>query len=221
MVLFKNGNGEFFTFEIPNQGSQQFVVSEADLNEASLVFGLSGSSIEAQTFRVDLDCPYQWFFSPADEIVGNVNSCPGRPIGPTNGAKQRFENGTMFWVEATDQIYVHLFNGTSEIFTDNFEDSMPADSCPEINVSSGIKPDRGFGLVWCQFESVRTRLGNPITGPSGYPTLVQKSRNLGRAVEFIKIGDGSGFHILEIPTGSRTWFERTDIDGNDNNGFLP
>lgn len=199
-------------------GELQFVVSESDLNGQALSFTLSGNTINDQTITVDLDCPYQWFFSPDDFV--NANACPGRPSLPSSGAKQRFQNGTMFWVESTDQIYVHLFNGTSQIFPDNFEDGMPSDSCPDI-FTDGTKPDRGFGLVWCENESIRTALGTPTSGPSGYSTLVQKSRQPGRAVEFIKIGDGAGFHILEIPTGSGTWNERTDVNGADNNGFLP
>ncbi len=205
------------TFSVSANGSRQFVVTENDHNGRELLFTLRGNGIE-ESVAVTLDCPYEWFFSPDDFV--NANACPERPSGSTNGAKQRFQNGSMFWAAATDKIYVHLFNGASQIFVDNFDEStMPIDSCPDVTVPSN-KPDRGFGLVWCTQDAIRSALGDPIEGPSGYSSFVQRSRLPGRLVEFIRIGNSTGSHILEIPIGSGTWTERTNVNGAHSDGFV-
>ncbi len=79
-------------------------------------------------------------------------------------AEQAFQNGRMFYLQTTDEIWVLLNdgNGTSGtwiIAPDTFEDGQ-AEFDPNITVPAGLyQPERGFGKLWRENEVIRNTLG--------------------------------------------------------------
>jgi len=66
----------------------------------------------------------------------------------------------MFYRDDEKRIYF-LFNDLTWLAVDDaWVSSAPVDSCPSITVGSGlVKPQRGFGKVWCEQPTLRAKLG--------------------------------------------------------------
>lgn len=88
----------------------------------------------------------------------------GCPV--TNGkdsislVQEKFRNGRMFWRKDNQRIYVLVDNGSWTSYADTWQDGDPKYSCgtPE----SPPTPKRGFGKFWCNFDEVRTGLGDAL-----------------------------------------------------------
>lgn len=104
-------------------------------------------------------CQFFWFFSNPQPPI-----CPLSPQTLSPAAYQSFEYGFMIWVGSQDAIYV-LFNDALnprwQVVRDNYEEGMPADDPLYNNPPSPttFQPRRGFGLIWRNNETIRTRLG--------------------------------------------------------------
>ncbi len=105
---------------------------------------------------IDEVCDSTWFF-----LQPRPQSCPRNPALADQGVYQQFENGYMIWVRRTDAIYV-MYNDSAlprwGIFRDFFNEGMPHDSNIQAPANRW-EPVRGFGLLWRNNESVRTRIG--------------------------------------------------------------
>ena len=74
-------------------------------------------------------------------------------------AIQPFERGRMYWRGFDRTILALLDDGRYFAFADEWQDSMPTESCA-IGAPTGLwQPIRGFGLVWCRETAVREALG--------------------------------------------------------------
>lgn len=73
-------------------------------------------------------------------------------------AFQAFDGGAMVWREDTDKIYVIYNSGGWARFDDVWLEGDPNYTCGEQ--STPPTPERGFGRVWCDHNSVRNGLGN-------------------------------------------------------------
>jgi LysM repeat protein len=76
-----------------------------------------------------------------------------------------FENGYMFWMEDTKQIYVLVSSeddprtGTYSTYIDTWNEGMP-ETDPSLEPPSGLtQPDRSFGQAWRTYPGVRDSLG--------------------------------------------------------------
>ena len=86
--------------------------------------------------------------------------CPTQTERATQFGIQPFERGTMFYRADEKRIYALFNDNTWQAFDDTWVSSSPADSCPSVSVGSRlVKPQRGFGRVWCEQTSVRAKLG--------------------------------------------------------------
>jgi hypothetical protein len=112
-----------------------------------------------------LGCPAGYYYCYA----GN---CSGEQ--PMVSAIQRFEHGTMIWVnrptwEGTQWVYVLFEDGTYQRFLDTFQEGDP-ESDPTIVPPAGLyQPIRGFGKVWREGTGaqVRERLGWALAPEQG------------------------------------------------------
>ena len=86
--------------------------------------------------------------------------CPTLSERAAQFAVQSYERGTMFYRDDEKKIYVLFNDQTWQAFDDTWNSAGPADSCPSITVSGGlVKPQRGFGKVWCDQSAVRSKIG--------------------------------------------------------------
>lgn len=116
-------------------------------------------------------------------------------------AEQPFQNGTMFWLEPIDQIWVIARdaqgNQTWEIYEDTFEEGMiESDPTFEPPISGLVQPVRGFGLLWRENEAVRDDLGFATAEEIGYMANYQYHYG-GTVDENNEFVQGPGYHLLE------------------------
>ena len=94
--------------------------------------------------------------------------CPTDGQRSANVAAQPFERGQMYWRQDEKRVYALFGDKTWQAFEDKWIETMPEDSCPSIAVPTGkIKPKRGFGKVWCEQASVRTKIGAATANETG------------------------------------------------------
>ena len=78
-------------------------------------------------------------------------------------ARMDFRGGFMlddFENADAKQVYVFFQDRRARSFRDTWQDGQPADSCPAISPAPDtVKPQRGFGKVWCENGTVREGLG--------------------------------------------------------------
>ena len=78
-------------------------------------------------------------------------------------ARMDFRGGFMlddFENADAKQVYVFFQDRRAQSFRDTWQDGQPADSCPAISPAPDtVKPQRGFGKVWCENGTVREGLG--------------------------------------------------------------
>ena len=129
-------------------------------------------------------------------------------------AEQLFEQGRMFWLQPTKEIWVLLLTeengGTWTVYKDTFEDGeMEFD--PDTTPPEGLyQPERGFGKLWRENPEIREQLGWAITPEFGYVSGYEY--HPGGAVntngEYIA---GPGYHVWYSLYGEA--FRFNEIDG--------
>jgi hypothetical protein len=113
-----------------------------------------------------LGCPNKYYYCDGGYCSGEQ---------PMVSAVQRFEHGTMIWVnqptwEGTVWVYVLFEDGTYQRFRDTFVEGVDPESDPDIVPPEGLyQPIRGFGKVWREGTGaqVRERLGWAIEPEQG------------------------------------------------------
>jgi hypothetical protein len=92
-----------------------------------------------------------------DEILRQQLGDPTKPEsgGPGTTTEQQFENGSMFYFQPTDQIYVLFDDKTWQVFEHSDLENLPEP--PPANCDAPMKG--GFALVWGSFPKIRERLG--------------------------------------------------------------
>lgn len=126
---------------------------------------------------------------------------PTAVLGQIQVAEQVFENGRMFWVQPTQQIWV-MFNEDGDAtrgdwvqFEDTFQEGEP-ESDPTITVPEGrYQPTRGFGKLWRSSPEIRERLGFGLTSEFGYVSSYEyhAGGSIGPDGQW---QSGPGYHIL-------------------------
>ncbi|GAB4570925.1 MAG: hypothetical protein Kow0077_06290 [Anaerolineae bacterium] len=159
--------------------------------------------------------------TPSGEAGGPI-SVTGTPAFPTpvntqiQVAEQVFENGRMFWLQPTKEIWVMVNDpGTTErgtwmIFDDTFEEGEP-EIDPELTPPADtIQPVRGFGKLWRENEQVRELLGWGVTPEFGFVTRYEY-RAGGYLDSEGRYVPGPGTHVL-VSLGNETFaFDEGDM----------
>ena len=166
--------GQFGTFwTVTSDGSMTYEIHPDTRNYERFMLYASNEAGDfvSETVTITLNCPYPWFFAPAPNI------CAQGSGADTAGAEQQFEHGTMIWVESEDRIYVLFdddqFSPKWASFSDDWSDGMPIND-PNLTPPSGmVQPERGFGLVWREEQTIRDRLGWALVPEAGFVTAVQ------------------------------------------------
>jgi len=96
-----------------------------------------------------------WQASAGREWLG----CPTDAAQTATWAAQPFVRGLMLWRPDTRVVYVLRGDGTYTGYSDTWQEGMPAESCAGIAPEGLFKPQRGFGLVWCNVLEVPQSVG--------------------------------------------------------------
>jgi len=169
---------------VPPTGTTTFRVP-ADVGGNHLIYLIlrvetSGAPDAAEwQVSVALPCELRWFFD--DEAL--AGHCPTQPAS-SFAAAQRFERGTMIWLERPGRYYI-LDESTPygdglrrglQIISDPLE--IVGDSSGDVHPPDGLyAPQSGFGLVWrgdvTESPGFREVLGWALAPEFGYETILQ------------------------------------------------
>jgi YVTN family beta-propeller protein len=83
-------------------------------------------------------------------------------------AEQAFERGLMLWREADRTVFVLYKDGQWRSFADRWQEGMSIYSCEGTAPADLLRPQRGFGLVWCAEQGVKEGLGWAVGDEKGY-----------------------------------------------------
>ena len=138
--------------------------------------------------------------TPIPSPTATPDGFPGVTINQIQVAEQVFENGRMFWIQPTEQIWVMIITdegrGDWRIFEDNFEEG-DLEFDPEIVPPEGLEqPQRGFGKLWRENPDLRDALGWAVTPEFGFVTTYEYHPvgNVNTSNEWID--SGVGYHIV-------------------------
>ncbi|MBC7870791.1 MAG: hypothetical protein H7Y09_08120, partial [Chitinophagaceae bacterium] len=128
---------------------------------------------------------------------------------------QAFQNGRMFYLQTTDEIWVLLndgdgMSGTWIIAPDTFEDGQ-AEFDPNITVPAGLyQPERGFGKLWRENDTIRNTLG--FASDTEYGHVTDYTYTFGGTVnannEYVP---GPGVHTLTSREGTSFVFDESTM----------
>ncbi len=133
--------------------------------------GTPAAQVDSQT----VDAPTEEVITPEVTENGATISLVPTPItDQIIVAEQVFENGRMFWLQPTGQIWVMIVTsegrGDWQIYEDIFVEGEP-ESDPELVAPEGMEqPTRGFGKLWRDNPDLREALGWAITPEFGFVT---------------------------------------------------
>jgi len=129
-------------------------------------------------------------------------------------AEQRFQNGRMFWLQPTNQIWVMAnelddpSKGTWTVYVDDFGEGQ-TEFDPGFEPPEGFfQPERGFGKLWRQNPEIKDALGWALETEFGHVTRYEY--HPGGTVENQTYIKGPGYHILFSLWGEAYRFNETD-----------
>jgi hypothetical protein len=127
------------------------------------------------------------------------NIFPTPTTGEIQVAEQLFQNGRMFWVQPTSQIWVLVVRGEGRglwtIYPDTFDDATDPEVDPSLIAPEGlIQPTRGFGKLWRTNQDVREALGWATTPEFGYVSRYEY--HPGGTIQNNAYVPAPGYHIL-------------------------
>lgn len=134
--------------------------------------------------------------TPAASMTPNI--FPTATINQITVAEQIFENGRMFWVEPTKQIWVLVVETSGQgiwtVYNDTFREG-DLESDPGIEPpAESLQPMRGFGKLWRENPEVRDALGWALTPEFGYVSNYEYHPG-GEVVDGRYVA-GPGYHVL-------------------------
>lgn len=165
-----------------------------------LRFSLSidGGNVE-EIISIPLECPIDWFFTPAPEDCANEQPIPSRIID------QPMQRGRLLYVEEFDTVYA-LFNDDRRpawaSFPNRFDPTIhPAreeNAPPQM-----IQPINELGFVWRNDNDIRNRLGLGQAEAITFDGLIQTAP-AGRLQDVLYFSGANGV-VLRLPPGNAEW----------------
>lgn len=117
------------------------------------------------------------------QALPSAQPSPTAIVSQIQVAEQVFENGRMFWLQPSQQVWVMLSDGSGQgewlIYEDTFvEGDIEFD--PSIVPPQGFEqPERGFGKLWRENPELRDSLGWAITPEFGHVTRYEYHADAG------------------------------------------
>lgn len=137
---------------------------------------------------------------------------PTPVIAQIQVAEQLFENGRMYWLQPTGEIWVLVITaegrGSWTVYPDLYVDGEVL-ATVEPAREGLLVPERGFGRLWREAASVRQALGYATTPEFGYVSPYEY--HAGGTVNAAGVYEaGPGYHFLSSLYGERFRFEEAD-----------
>jgi len=169
---------------VPVSGSAEFTIPLAAASFPRVDFTLSvettaSAATATGQASVGLKCALTWFFGDEPQAV----TCPVEPVH-TYAAAQRFQQGTMIWLEEPGRYYIlqdaPLYEDAERNKLDLINDPLEitGDTSSQFVAPEGLHaPVSGFGLVWrgdvAQSPGFHEQLGWGLEPEFGYDAILQ------------------------------------------------
>lgn len=157
--------------------------------------------------------PPETVTTAAPASTPTVDPFPTPTVNQVIVAEQVFENGRMFYLQPTQEIWVMVntgdaTTGTYSRFPDTWREGMP-ESDPDIEPPEGMyQPLRGFGKLWRENEEVRDALGWALDPEHGRVATYQYFPG-GEVVNGV-YSPGPGYHTVDSYYGGTFVFNESD-----------
>ncbi len=181
-------------YNVAPDGNLPVQTRSSDRGALNFVLAVGEAADYSETrLTIPLECPLEWFFSPAPD------DCPQNAPVETTIIDQTMERGRMLYIEDSNTIYT-LFNDGQQPAWSRFENrydpeqhaSRDPNAPPEM-----IQPLNELGFVWRGDDTVRNRLGLGTAEAIEFQGFVQTApATAGREIVYISGANGVVLQIL-------------------------
>lgn len=190
-------------FPVEPEGQYSLPALAAGRDEEFVLSATNGHvTIEARV-TVEVTCPVDFFFDPVPE-----ETCPDAQAATGPAMFQAFEQGQMFWLQATNHViilFTDVQRGTAgrpawmRVVNPFFEGAAEED--PNLVPPEGLRqPRREFGMVWRDTPGVRERVGWALGDQQPFTTTTQSAEVGGGTIFYFS--DTLGTVIALLPGGA-------------------
>lgn len=145
--------------------------------------------------------------------TATLNPFPTPTLSQIQVAEQVFENGRMMWIQPREQIWVMVDDGTGKgqwsTFDDVFEEGTSEFDASLVPPTGMFQPERGFGQLWRENQSLNDALGWGLTPEFGYVSNYEY--HPGGTIEQGQYVPGPGYHILFSLSQEKFQFNEADF----------
>lgn len=146
-------------------------------------------------------------------VTATPDVFPTAVVGQIYVAAQTFQNGSMYWLQPIDQIWVATTDKTGKQTWLAFQNTF-VDGEPEINPTLTppadlIQPERGFGELWRGNTDIQALVGWAEEPEYGYVTRYEY-RAGGLVNEQNEYVPGKGRHVITLLDGQTMEFNEED-----------
>jgi len=150
--------------------------------------------------------------STTPKATATLDPFPTPTLSQIQVAEQVFERGRLMWIQPRKQIWVMVDDGTGKgtwsVFEDTFQDGE-TEFDPSLVPPEGMyQPERGFGKLWRENQTVNEALGWGVTPEFGYVSNYEY--HPGGRVEQNQYTPGPGYHILFSLAQEKFQFNEAD-----------
>jgi hypothetical protein len=147
------------------------------------------------------------------QATPTLDPFPTPTLSQIQVAEQVFEHGRMMWIQPLKQIWVMVDDGTGKgqwsAFDDVFQDGE-SEFDPSLVPPEGMfQPERGFGQLWRENQSLHDALGWGLTPEFGYVSNYEYYP--GGKIEQNRYVQGPGHHILFSLSQEKFQFSEADF----------
>jgi hypothetical protein len=187
-------------YNVAPDGNLPIQTRSSDRGALNFVLAVGeGADYSENRLTIPLECPVEWFFSPAPD------DCPQDAATETTIIDQTMERGRMLYIQEDETIYT-LFNDGQQPAWSTFENRYD----PEQHASRDpnappewIQPLNELGFVWRGDNTVRSRLGLGTAEAIEFQGFVQVAPASGGR-EMLYISGANGV-VLQVLPGNERW----------------
>jgi hypothetical protein len=154
-------------------------------------------------------------------VTATPDVFPTAMVGQIYVAEQKFQNGSMYWLQPVDQIWVATKNKEGKQVWLTFDNTF-VDGSPELNPTltppaNLFQPIRGFGKLWRENAEVQALIGWADEIEIGYVTRYEyrAGGSVNSQNEYVP---GKGRHVITLTDGQVMEFDESDSTWRVSNG---
>lgn len=187
-------------YNVAADGSLAIDTSSSERGRLRFVLTIGeGADYTEQELTVALECPVEWFFSPAPD------DCASAAAAETRIIDQTMERGRMLFIESTNTVYA-LFNDGAQPAWLSFENRYDPEVHPSREENAPpewIQPLHELGYVWRGNNDVRSRLGLGQAEAVEFDGFLQTAPASGQD-EILYISGANGV-VLQLLPDNELW----------------